>query len=98
MRLPVSRRYALWIAALPLLAVAIAMMVFAIGHSSDTTEAATGGAAMSLRVDASQTTDCPGGPVQGKVCIQLGATFDVIVVADAVPLTKGYIVAQSYMH
>ena len=97
MRLPVSTRYALWIAALPLLAVAIAMMVFAIGHGSDTTEAATGGAAMSLRVDASQTTDCPGGPVQGKVCIQLGATFDVIVVADAVPLTNGYILAQAYI-
>ena len=62
MRLPVSSRYAVWIAAFPLLAMAVAMMVFAIGHSSDTTEAATDGAAMSLRVDASQTTDCLGGP------------------------------------
>ena len=96
MRLPVSRRYVLGIGAFPLLAMAIAMMVFAIGHSSDTTEAATDGAAMSLRVDASQTTACPGGPVQGKVCVGLGQKFDIIVVADAIP-PNGYILAQAWI-
>ena len=96
MRLPVSTRYALWIAALPLLAIAIAVMVFAIGHSSDTTEAATDGAAMSLRVDAADTFDCAGGPVAGKVCVGLGQKFNVIVVADAIP-PNGYILAQVWV-
>jgi len=60
-------------------------------------QADTDGAAMSLRVDASQTIGCIGGPVQGKVCVQLGAKFDVIVVADEVPLTNGYILAQVWI-
>ena len=83
--------------ALPLLAIAVAVIVFAFGNSSDTTEAATDGAAMSLRVDAGQTFDCAGGPVPGKVCIPLGATFDVILVADASPTANGYILAQGYI-
>ena len=82
---------------IPLLAIAVAVMVFAIGHSSDTTEAATDGAAMSLRVDASQTFDCDGGPVAGKVCVNLGAKFDVIVVADSIPVANGYILAQGWI-
>lgn len=60
-------------------------------------EAATDGAAMSLRVDASQTQDCPGGPQQGKVCVMLGDKFDVIVVAGAIPLTNGYTLAQAWI-
>ena len=52
--------------------------------------------AMSLRVDASQTFDCPGGPEAGKVCVPVGAKFDVIVVADVIPLT-GYILAQAWI-
>ena len=83
--------------ALPLLAVAVAGIVFAFGNSSQTTEAATDGAAMSLRVDSSQTFDCAGGAVPGKVCVPLGSVFDLIVVADAVPLTNGYILAQAYI-
>ena len=82
---------------LPLLAIAVAVMVFAVGHSSDTTEAATDGAAMSLRVDSSQTFDCDGGPVAGKVCVPLGAKFDVIVVVDSAPTAAGYILAQSWI-
>ena len=96
MRFAVGKRYTFAVGGLLLLALAIAMMVFAIGHSSDTTEAATDGAAMSLRVDASQTTACPGGPVQGKVCVGLGQKFDIIVVADAIP-PNGYILAQAWI-
>ena len=97
MRLPVSIRYALRIAALPLLAIAVALIAFVWGSQPGTTEAATNGAAMSLRVDASQTVACPGGPVAGEVCVVGGQTFDVIVVADAIPLTNGYILAQAYI-
>ncbi|MCI0890174.1 MAG: hypothetical protein J4O04_05150 [Chloroflexi bacterium] len=96
MRFAVGKRYTFAVGGLLLLAMAVTMMVFAIGHSSDTTEAATDGAAMSLRVDASQTTDCLGGPVQGKVCVGLGQKFDVIVVADAIP-PNGYILAQAWI-
>ena len=52
--------------------------------------------AMSLRVDAAQTQDCPGGPQQGKVCVTLGQKFDVIVVADEIPLV-GYFRAQAWI-
>ena len=52
--------------------------------------------AMSLRVDAAQTFDCAGGPVAGKVCVDLGAKFDVIVVADAIP-PNGYWFAQAWI-
>ena len=82
---------------LPVLAVAVALTVFAIGPSSDTTLAATDGAAMSLRVPASDTFPCAGGPVPGKVCVDLDAKFDVIVVADAIPNTNGYILAQAWI-
>ena len=58
--------------ALPLLAVAVAGIVFAFGNSSQTTEAATDGAVMSLRVDSSQTFDCAGGAVPGKVDVRAG--------------------------
>ena len=54
--------------------------------------------AMSLRVDASQTQDCPGGPVPGEVCVVLGGKFDVTVVADAIPLTNGYNPVQAWIN
>ena len=57
----------------------------------------TDGAAMSLRVRVSEQTGCPGGPQRGKVCVGLGQKFDVLVVADAVPLTNGYWVAQAWI-
>jgi len=97
MRFDMGKQYAFVIGGSLLSAIAIAVMVFAIGPSSDTTEAATDGAAMSLRVDASQTVPCPGGPIAGEVCVVMGQTFDVIVVADAIPMTNGYILAQVWV-
>ena len=79
-----------------LFAAVVALVAFAWGSQPGTTEAATDGAAMSLRVDASQTTDCLGGPVPGKVCVLGGLKFDVIVVADAIP-ASGYIFAQAWI-
>ncbi|MCI0855253.1 MAG: hypothetical protein J4N98_01085, partial [Chloroflexi bacterium] len=78
----INRIKVLGLLGLPLLAIAVAVMVFAVGNSSDTTEAATDGAAMSLRVPAGDQFDCAGGPTAGKVCVPLGAKFDVIVVVD----------------
>ena len=96
----INRIKVLGLLGLPLLAIAVAVMVFAIGHSSTTTttEAATDGAAMSLRVPAGDTFDCSGGPTPGKVCVPLGATFDVILVADSAPTANGYILAQGYIN
>ena len=96
MRFAVGKRHAFVLAASPLLAIAIAVMVFVIGNSADTTEAETVGPAMSLRVDASQQTDCPGGPQAGKVCVVLGQKFDVILVADGIP-AAGYVFAQGWI-
>ena len=94
--LAMGKRRALVIGGSLLFAVAVALVAFAWVSQPGTSEAATDGAAMSLRVDASQTTDCPGGPVQGNVCVFEGGKFDVIVVADAVP-TQGYVYAQAYI-
>ena len=63
---------------------------------SNNTEAATDGAAMSLRVDAAQTIGCAGSP-QGKVCVDANQKFDVIVVVDGIPLTNGYFLAQAWI-
>ena len=82
---------------LPLLAIAIAVMLFAFNPTTDTTEAATPGAAMSLRVDASDTFPCAGGPVAGKVCVPLNGKFEVIVVADGIDTGTGYILAQTWI-
>ncbi len=54
-----------------------------------------GAPAMSLRVEASQTFEC-GSPSPQEVCIEQGAKFDVIVVADAIPVS-GYIIAQAWI-
>ena len=79
-----------------LFAVAVALVAFAWASEPGTTEAATDGAAMSLRVPVSQTTDCPGGPVAGEVCVLGDQKFDVIVVADAIP-APGYILAWAFI-
>ena len=55
-----------------------------------------GGPAMSLRVDASQTIKCDGGDVPGEVCVPIDAKFDVIVVADAIPIS-GYFLTQAWV-
>jgi hypothetical protein len=52
--------------------------------------------AMSLRVDESQQTDCPGGPEAGKACVLVGQKFDAIVVADVIP-EAGYVLAQAWL-
>ena len=81
---------------LPLLAIALAVMVFAWGSSTDTAEAANPGAAMGLRVDAAQTQICPGTKTSGETCVALGANFDIIVSADAIP--AGYVLAQTWLN
>ena len=59
MRFAIGRRFAFVTGGSLLLAFAVAMMVFGWASAPGSTEAATDGAAMSLRVDASQTSDCP---------------------------------------
>lgn len=81
---------------LPLVIAFTAVLAFTLVQE-DSSEAAVDGAAMSLRVDPSQTTSCPGGPTPGKVCVPKNQKFDVIVVADAIPLTKGYRYAQVWI-
>ena len=96
MRFAIGRRYAaLGIGAPLLFAVVVALLAFAWLPRPGTTDAATDGAAMSLRVDASQTVECFGGP--SNVCVGLNQKFDVIVVADAVPMTNGYILVQAWV-
>ncbi|MCH8007941.1 MAG: hypothetical protein IIC91_03685 [Chloroflexi bacterium] len=93
----INRIKVLGLLGLPLLAIAVAVMVFAIGHSSDNNaEAATSPSAMSLRVDSGDTFACAGGPSAGKVCVPLGAKFNVIVVGDGIPV-DGYILAQAWI-
>ena len=92
----IKRIKVLGLLGLPLLAIAVAVMVFAFGHSSETAQAATEGGAMSLRVDPAQQITCET-PAAGKVCVQNGAKFDVIVVADAAPVTKGYVFAGAWL-
>ena len=88
-----------WASRLTAMAVLLAFATFAVvTHGATVREALadTDGAAMSLRVEASQQTDCPGGPVAGKVCVGQAQKFDVIVVADAIP-ASGYIFAQAWI-
>ena len=83
----------------PLLITTLLAVLLVVGFNvagRPATEAATDGAAMSLRVDASQTIECAGGPVAGTVCVPVSATFEVIVVADAIPPT-GYIRVQAWV-
>ncbi len=80
---------------LPLLAIALAVMVFSMGHSTDTAEAATDGAAMSMAVSGGQT--CPGAKAPGDVCVPIGSAFSVTVSGDAVPITNGYVGAQAFL-
>ena len=80
---------------LPLMIALTAVLAFALVQR-DSGEATVLPAAMSLRVDASQTVDCAGGPVPGKVCVPLNQKFDVFVVADGIPL-NGYIISQAWI-
>ena len=80
---------------LPLLAVALAVMVFAWGSSTDRAEAETPGAAMSMSISPAQ--DCPAAKDPGDVCVLPGGQFTVTVSADAIPLPAGYVGAQSFL-
>ena len=80
---------------LPLVIALAAVLVLALVQR-DSGEAAVDGAAMSLRVDASQTVDCLRRPVAGEVCVVQGQKFNVIVVADAIP-SNGYWFAQAWI-
>ena len=96
MRIAIGKRRVFLIGGSLLAAFTVALIAFAWVSDPGTTEAATVGGAMSLRVDASQAVACPGGPVAGEVCVVGGQTFDVIVVADAIP-PNGYTVAQAWI-
>lgn len=80
----------------PIIAIAIAIIILTWGPSSDSSEAATFGAAMSMSVDASQTAPCPVTKVSDETCIKNNQKFDVIVSADAIP-TAGYTGAQAWI-
>ena len=80
---------------LPLLAIALAVMVFAWGSSTDTAEAAVDGSAMGMTISPTQT--CPGAKDPGDVCVAAGSAFTVTVSADAIPVTNGYVGLQAYI-
>ena len=69
---------------LPLFALALAVLVFSWGSSTDTSEAATTGAEMSLSVGAGETP-CPATTVNGEVCFVTSQQFVIVVNADAIP-------------
>ncbi len=68
-------------------AVAALMLVTVRDGGSNTASATTDGAAMSLEING-QT---------GKVTVPLGSTFDVVVMADAIPLANGYVRAVAWI-
>ena len=72
---------------LPLLAIAVAVMVFAFNPSTDTTEAATDGPAMRLEIGGNSVK--ADAPVDGE--------FKVSVIADGIPLGTGYVLAQAWL-
>jgi hypothetical protein len=86
---------------LPLLAIAVAVMVFSFNPTADTTEAATDGAELNLAVDPADDTACPGEKVpkgaDPMVCVGLGQTFTLQVNAAASP-QQGYILAQTWIN
>ena len=91
-----SRQIVIVVCAVLLLVLAVVATATLTLFDSTNTEAATDGAAMSLRVDAAQTIGCAGGP-PGKVCMNVNQKFDVMVVADGIPLTSGYILTQVWV-
>ena len=82
---------------LPLIAIALAVIVFTWGSGSDTntTEAATSGAAMSIAVDPLDAVTCPPEKVSGETCVAINSAFDVILTADAIP--ADYVLAQAWI-
>ena len=54
------------------------------------------GAAMSMSVDTAGTVTCDNKP-EDRVCVALNAEFDVIVSADAIPFTNGYIGYSAFL-
>ena len=91
-----SRQIVIVACAVLLLVLAVAATAALTLFDSTNTEAATDGAAMSLRVDPSQTIGCAGGP-PGKVCVSVNQKFNVMVVADGIPLSNGYILTQAWV-
>jgi hypothetical protein len=73
---------------LPLLAIAVAVMVFAFNPATDTTEAATDGASMSLSI----------GGASGKADVGNGSVFTVVVSADSIPTGTGYTGVQAWVN
>ena len=73
----------------------VTVAVWAIGHSSNTAEATDPGTAMGLRVASGDTMACLN-PEEGKVCVDQGAKFTVIVSAAALP-PQGIIFAGAWL-
>ncbi len=94
-----SRNTALKAAALlvAVVVVAVAGMFLTAGQGIDTAHSAVDGAAMSIYVDPADTHVCPGTKVLSETCVPLGAMFDVIVNADAVPFSDRYDGAQAFL-
>ncbi|MFV2070213.1 MAG: hypothetical protein ACC645_24865, partial [Pirellulales bacterium] len=83
---------------LPLLAIALAVMVFAWGSSTDTTEPATDGAALSISAAAAIPADCPTGKAPEVVCAGFGGKVTVTVAVDAYDVANGYAGIQAFLH
>ncbi len=81
---------------LPLLAIALAVMVFAFGTNADTAEAQDG-AAMSISIPQGDQISCDPAAPSAKVCVAKDNKFTVVVTADQAPITKGYFFAGAWI-
>ena len=78
------------------IAIAVIVVTWASGASTNTTEAATTGAAMSMSIPVGDTTACPAEKVSGETCVTTGAKFNVVVATTAIP-AAGYIGVQAWI-
>ena len=97
----IKRMKVLGVLALPLLAIAVAVMVFSIGNNADPAEA-NHDLAMSLTVPAAQTVACPPGKdpkTEGTplVCVPFDGKIDLEINADVIP-DAGYQLVDAWVN
>ena len=97
----IKRMKVLGVLALPLLAIAVAVMVFSIGNNADPAEA-NHDLAMSLTVPAAQTVACPPGkdpktPGTPLVCVPFDGKIDLEINADVIP-EAGYQLVDAWVN
>ena len=103
MRLAIGKRHVFVIGGSFLLAVAVAVIVFAVAHSTDSASASSPqNVEMSLSVPADQTVACPPGKepkVEGTpvVCIPYDGKIDLEINADVIP-ANGYQLVDAWVN